>query len=59
MFNSPLKNSIVVNNLRFIDWKPKYMGEHLPRTLDETDIAELKGAKALFCWKIHLQVSNY
>lgn len=58
MFNSPLKDSIVVNNLRYIDWKPKYVGEHLPRTLDETDIAELKKSKALFCRKIHPQMSK-
>jgi hypothetical protein len=34
------------------------VGEHLPRTLDETDIAELKKSKALFCRKIHPQMSK-
>lgn len=58
MFNSPLKDSIVMNNMRYVDWKPKYVGEHLPRTLDETDIVELKKSKALFCRKIHPQVSK-
>ena len=58
LFNSPLKNSIVRNNLRYVDWTPKHADEHLPRTLDETDIPELRNTKALFCRKIHPQVSK-
>lgn len=58
MFNSYLKNKIVIDNLRYIDWKPKYANEHLPRTLDNTDLVEIEKSKALFCRKIHPQVSK-
>lgn len=58
LFNSPLRGSIVKNSLRYVDWMPKRAGEHLPRTLDETDIPELERTKALFCRKIHPQVSK-
>lgn len=58
LFNSPLRNSVVKNSLRYVDWTPKHAGEHLPRILDATDIPELERTKALFCRKIHPKISK-
>lgn len=52
MFNSKLKDHIVTNNLRYIDWHRKHLRESLPRVLDETDFDCILNSKSLFCRKI-------
>lgn len=51
-FNSPIKEKIIKMNLRFVDWKPRFIGEHVPRVLDESYWDELKNSDYMFCRKI-------
>jgi len=52
VYNSPLKENIVSNNLRYIDWSPKYPKENLPRILNESDFAAIISSGKFFCRKM-------
>lgn len=51
LLNSPLKDKIVNNNYRYIDWSG---GGANPKVLDESDIENLKTSKDLFARKFDM-----
>lgn len=51
LYNSPLKASVVNDNLRYIDWTK---GAASPRTLAEEDLDKLMRAQALFARKFDM-----
>lgn len=51
-YNSPLKDTLVTDNLRYIDWTAKYPNENLPRVLDESDYPAIMASGKFFCRKI-------
>lgn len=58
IMNSKYKNKIIDNNLRYVDWNPRYDNESLPRTLTEEDWEHIKNSNALFCRKIDSHLSK-
>ncbi|WPY97909.1 beta-1,6-N-acetylglucosaminyltransferase [Christiangramia sp. OXR-203] len=56
LMNSPLKNTIRNNNLRYIDWKPR--NGNNPAILDLTDLAKLQNSDAFFARKFELPISK-
>lgn len=58
MFNSSLKDYIITNNLRYVDWHPKNKHDSLPRVLDETDYETIIKTQSLFCRKIDPIISK-
>ena len=58
VMNSQYKNEIENNNLRYIDWKPTFPDESLPRILKEEDWEAMKNSNALFCRKIDWNASK-
>ena len=57
VFNSPLKNRIIHNNLRYVDWHKKDASDHLPRILDESDYDAIQSSKCIFARKVSLEKS--
>jgi len=49
LMNSPLKEKVVNDDLRYIDWTT---GPDFPRILDYTDLEKIKDSKAIFARKI-------
>lgn len=58
VFNSPLRSSIVLDDLRYVDWTASYEGESLPRILKEIDYSKIIKSKKLFMRKIDLSLSS-
>lgn len=58
LYNSPLVDRIVNDNLRYIDWTPTYPKENLPRVLDECDYEKIKARGCFFCRKIDSKKSG-
>ena len=56
-FNSPLKETIELTDLRYYDWKQTYPTETLPRTLTEKDYGAIINSKSFFCRKVDLKHS--
>lgn len=56
-YNSPLKDTIVHTDLRYIDWNKTYAEEKLPRILSELDYVKIKKSNAIFMRKIDLNKS--
>ncbi len=54
LMNSPLKNNIVNDDLRYIDWET---GPGFPKVLDESDLTKIEASKALFGRKFNT-ISN-
>lgn len=54
LFNSSIKPNIVLDDLRYVDWKRKSPDESLPRLLTETDYNEIKKTKKIFMRKVDL-----
>ena len=52
--NSPFKNDVVPNNLRYIDWSLKLM----PKTLCIDDLDKICASNTLFARKIESEVSK-
>lgn len=50
IMNSPLKEHVVNDDLRYIDW---VTGPDYPRTLDESDLNKIKKSKSLFARKFN------
>lgn len=57
VFNCPLRSSIVLDDLRYVDWTASYEGESLPRVLKESDYSKIINSKKLFMRKIDLTLS--
>jgi len=55
ILNSPLKDNVVNNNLRYIVWEVR--NGNFPANLDETDYAEIKKSGTLFARKFEFPVS--
>lgn len=55
LYNSPFKNSMVNNNLRYIDWSE---GKPSPKTLMEDDFMKLNKSDALFARKFDPSVNG-
>lgn len=58
IMNSHYKDYIINNNLRYIDWTPKYPNAPVPNILTEKDWPNIKKSNALFCRKIDLKLSR-
>lgn len=58
IMNSKYKDQIENNNLRYIDWKPKYQNAPVPCTLTADDWVSIEKSNALFCRKIDWNVSQ-
>lgn len=58
VFNSPLRSSIVLDDLRYVDWTASYEGEPLPRVLKESDYSKITNSEKLFMRKIDLTRSS-
>jgi hypothetical protein len=54
--NSPLKNNVVNDNLRFIVWEKR--NGNFPANLDETDYPALAETSAFFARKFEYPVSE-
>lgn len=52
IMNSPLKEKVINDDLRYIDW---VKGPDYPRVLDETDLINIEQSKALFARKINFE----
>lgn len=57
-FNSPLKETIELTDLRYYDWKQTYPNETLPRTLTEKDYDSIINSKSFFCRKVNYSISR-
>ncbi len=55
LLNSPLKDTIVNNNLRFIVWEER--NGNIPANLDESDFEAIKNSDAFFARKFEYPVS--
>jgi hypothetical protein len=49
--NSPFKNKIINNNLRFLKWNPR---ENSPKVLSSTELDELLSSSKLFARKFDM-----
>lgn len=58
IMNSKYRDQIENNNLRYIDWRPKYHNAPVPRTLTADDWVSIAQSNALFCRKIDWNVSQ-
>ena len=58
VFNSTLRPTIVLDDLRYVDWTASYKGESLPRILKEIDYPKIIKSKKLFMRKIDLSLSS-
>lgn len=58
IMNSSFATKICHQNLRYIDWREKNIGEPLPRILVDDDYEEIITSGALFCRKIDLEKSK-
>jgi len=56
LMNSPLKDKIVNNNLRFIDWTRR--NGNFPANLDESDFHSLKNSDKIFARKFEFPISE-
>ena len=56
-FNSPLKNTIELNDLRYYDWVKTYPLESLPRILNAQDFHKILNSNSLFCRKVNMKDS--
>lgn len=57
IFNSPLKNTVELHDLRYIDWHKTYPSESTPRTLTEKDYNKILSSNAVFMRKIDIDKS--
>ena len=55
LMNSPLKNTIINNNYRYIDWSN---GGASPKIITETDFNSIKKSDKLFARKFDLQIDS-
>lgn len=56
LLNSPFKENVVNDNLRYILWEEK--NGHLPAILDETNIADILSSNAIFARKVQNTISR-
>jgi hypothetical protein len=56
LMNSPLKNKVINNNLRFIDWTKR--NGSFPANLDESDFQMLVESDKIFARKFDFPVSE-
>jgi hypothetical protein len=56
LMNSPMKEKIVNNNLRFIDWKKR--NGNLPANLDESDFQSLVDSDKIIARKFEFPISE-
>lgn len=55
LMNSPLRESVCNDNLRYIQWTLK--NGNIPAVLDETDIADIQKTNTMFARKVNSKIS--